>query len=549
MSARTLLWLLPASLVASLCACGSREAATDLDLITTACTGTAPLDGVTHLSFRVSGPDMAPREHLGTVRWAPEDVPEVPAGRARVLEVRGYVGSPGAHPVSVALGRSAPFDVPESGTGRVAVRVFLRRVGEFAAANVASNPTGCAVPGTQRAGHTATALPDGRVLVAGGYLDVGDGTTKGLGSAEVFDPHEGTFSPAPDVGVRAFHTATLLPDGRVLLAGGDTGASGIRPSDAGVADAGGPLEGPFDAGSTGVGSPDAGAMDAGTRIVPESLRSAVLLDVAQGTVSALSLGLPRSHHTAAVDAEGHVLFVGGVNTDGSTVGTAEGFDSALGQGFAVPTPMPRADGRLAVLPDGHTLALVGGSEGGQVQALVPTFSFVDGTFAPQGEGVSLKVPRTGAAVAWLGRALSEGPRLLVAGGQVATGQRARTVAASELLDVGDEGFRGVAAGPNLASRANVCAVALPDGRVLVLGGSRPDEDGIMRAVDQADWVQPEADGASVALSLPPLPQPRWKHTCTVLPDGSVLVVGGVDNSQDASRFPVEALVVMPPPRD
>ncbi|MBJ6761993.1 hypothetical protein JGU66_14555 [Myxococcaceae bacterium JPH2] len=519
MSARTLLWLLPASLVASLCACGSREAATDLDLITTACSGTAPLDGVTHLAFRVSGPDMAPREHIGTVRWAPEDVPEVPAGRARVLEVRGYVGSPGAHPVSVALGRSAPFDVPESGTGRVAVRVFLRRVGEFASANVASNPTGCAVPGTQRAGHTATALPDGRVLVAGGYLDVGDGTTQGLGSAEYFDPREGTFTPAPDVGARAFHTATLLPDGRVLLAGGDTGISGP------------------------------GAPDAGSRIVPESLRSAVLLDVAQDTVSAMTLALPRAHHTAAVDAEGHVLFVGGVNTDGSTVSTAEGFDSAQSQGFAVPTSVPRVDGRLAVLPDGHTVALVGGAEGGRVQARVPTFAFVDGTFAPQGDGPLLQVPRTGAAVAWMGRALSEGPRLLVVGGQVATGQRSRTVAASELLDVGDDGLRGVASGPNLASRANACAVSLPDGRVLVLGGSRPDEDGVMRAVDQADWVQPEADGASVALSLPPLPQPRWRHTCTALPDGSVLVVGGVDDSQGASRFPVEALVVMPPPRD
>ena len=64
--------------------------------------------------------------------------------------------------------------------------------------------------------HTATVLPDGRVLVAGGGA-----YPEPLDSAELRDPVSGTFSPAaPLATARAWHTATLLPDGRVLVAGG-----------------------------------------------------------------------------------------------------------------------------------------------------------------------------------------------------------------------------------------------------------------------------------------------------------------------------------------
>src|SRR5262249_53304457 len=65
--------------------------------------------------------------------------------------------------------------------------------------------------------HTATLLPDGRVLVAGG---IGTGL-QGLGSAELFDPTTGSWSRVPYMAAqRADHTATLLLDGRVLVAGG-----------------------------------------------------------------------------------------------------------------------------------------------------------------------------------------------------------------------------------------------------------------------------------------------------------------------------------------
>ena len=69
-----------------------------------------------------------------------------------------------------------------------------------------------------RISHTATLLADGRVLVAGGYPGEGAPPTA---SMEVFDPAAGAFRSFGSLRVaRADHTATLLPDGRVLVAGG-----------------------------------------------------------------------------------------------------------------------------------------------------------------------------------------------------------------------------------------------------------------------------------------------------------------------------------------
>ena len=66
---------------------------------------------------------------------------------------------------------------------------------------------------TARSSHTATLLPSGNVLVAGGY--------KGLSSAELYDPATGMWTPTADIGAgRYWHTATLLPSGQALVAGG-----------------------------------------------------------------------------------------------------------------------------------------------------------------------------------------------------------------------------------------------------------------------------------------------------------------------------------------
>ena len=65
-------------------------------------------------------------------------------------------------------------------------------------------------------GHTATLLPNGQVLVAGGY-----GNSGYLTSAELYNPATGTWTVTGSLNIaRTWHTATLLPNGQVLVAGG-----------------------------------------------------------------------------------------------------------------------------------------------------------------------------------------------------------------------------------------------------------------------------------------------------------------------------------------
>ena len=72
--------------------------------------------------------------------------------------------------------------------------------------------------------YTQTLLPNGKVLVAGGYeRNCGTPPCPVLSSAELYDPSTSTWSPTGSMSTaRSGHTATLLQNGRVLVAGGDS---------------------------------------------------------------------------------------------------------------------------------------------------------------------------------------------------------------------------------------------------------------------------------------------------------------------------------------
>jgi hypothetical protein len=71
-----------------------------------------------------------------------------------------------------------------------------------------------------RSGHTATLLPNGRVLVAGGFNTSPNGRFNYLSSAEVYTTGAWTVSGSMST-AREAHTATLAPNGKVLVAGGE----------------------------------------------------------------------------------------------------------------------------------------------------------------------------------------------------------------------------------------------------------------------------------------------------------------------------------------
>ncbi|QRK13912.1 hypothetical protein JQX13_33135 [Archangium violaceum] len=452
---------------------------------------------------------MEPVERYVPLDRGTAELPAVPSGPGRVLEVRGYTDLPRAGGRVVALGRSHPFDVPESAdASHPKVRVALRRVGEYVRPGRSKVCVGLSEP---RAGHTATLLEDGRVLLAGGFQVDSRGNDATLSSAELFDPVTGTLEQVQGLGSpRAFHTATRLPDGKVLLAGGEVQS----------------VEGSLPVGHARV------------------------LDVARGTSTEVALKAARSHHGAAVDASGRVLLVGGVGAGGAVVSEAEGYDSSTGQVFSVSTPVPRVGMGVMPVRGGQRIAVVGGSDGTELRPEVLFFSYEGGSFVPVGEDARLREPRRDAALVPFG-----GPeRLLYVGGHDSPDASrpedvlgVRFLPTSEVVSPGDASQ--VTAGPQVFARSELCAVALPDGRVMTLGGLQFTASGPV-SDPHVELLVPGTDGGSTALlGLKPLEQARHQHTCTVLEDGSVLIVGGLDDNGVRRTTLGDLVIYTPVPLD
>ncbi|XHF13486.1 kelch motif-containing protein [Archangium gephyra] len=481
--------------------CGSGEARYEAKLFTDLCRVSPVLQGARYLRFRVTGPEMEPVERYVPVEQGTAELPTVPPGKGRVLEVRGYTDLPRSGGRVVALGRSQSFEVPESaGAARPTVRVALRPVDAYMRPGTTQGT--CVSLAEPRAAHTATLLEDGRVLLAGGFQSSSGGADTTVASAELFDPVTGTVARVPSLETqRAFHTATRLPGGKVLLAGGEVeSVEGALP-----------------------------------------VRSAQVLDVAQGTSTAVELKAARSQHAAAVDSGGRVLLVGGVGAGGAVVAEAEGYDPATGQVFSVSTPVPRVGMAAMPVQDGRRIAVVGGSDGTSLRPEVLFFSYEGGSFVPVGEGARLREPRRDAALVPFG-----GPeQLMYAGGYDSPGhvEEARFLASSELVSPGTAAQ--VSAGPQVFARSGLCAVALPDGRVMTLGGLRYSA-GSFVSDSHVELLVPGKDGAAPALlGLKPLERQRQQHSCTVLQDGSVLIAGGLDDN-GFQRTTLDDLVIYTP---
>ena len=499
-----------AASLAFVSACQEQGAAPQLQLITTSCGGSSPLEGVTHLRLRVTGEGLsAPIERVTPVNIRPEDVPSVPPGAGRMLEVRGYTGEPTSAGKVVSVGRSGPFEMPAEGAPAEPVRVVLRRVEVFVPMEDAARPGTCLELTEPRAGHTATLLPDGQVLLAGGFRLAGAGGIETLSSVELIDPMARTQTFVQDVGLggarRAFHTASLTLDGRVALIGGE--------------------------------------VQSATAATP--LRSVAVFNPATRDVQQFNLAEPRTRHAAAVDIAGRVLLVGGTGQGGAVLATPEGVEPAAGKSFPVPTPLPRVGVSVAVLPDSQRLVVAGGSDGARLVREVQVFAFNGTTFAPTVAGLQLRQGRQSGALA----PYEVEGKLLVLGGYNTAGvpePTSRPIALTEILDFTGE-TPSVAVGPNTVARAAICAQSLGDGRVLAVGGQSPGA-GRLVSTGIVELITPTPNPTGGVLGKEPV-TPRYLHTCTVLPDGSVLVTGGLDSSAEPARIASGPLVFMPIPRD
>ena len=289
---------------------------------------------------------------------------------------------------------------------------------------------------TDRTGHTATLLPDGTVLVAGGYAVAADGTSITTASVEVFDPVTGTFSPGGALTTaREGHSATVLPDGRVLMTGGGTAFT-----------------------------------NDGFAIHVSS--SAELFDPRTGTSAPTgSLHTERTGHSATLLPDGRVLVAGGGNDFGEPL-TAELFDPKTATfEVAGKATSPHRFGAAPLLADGRVfLPAPWGSElydpKGQSPSSPPTSATPS---TPRGvPGAFRSVEGTAQRTGHTATLLADG-RILVAGG---SGPDGAALATAEIFDPGSGTFSPT--GSMVVAREYGVATRLPDGRVLIAGGGPSD---------------------------------------------------------------------------
>lgn len=308
---------------------------------------------------------------------------------------------------------------------------------------------------TGRDSATATLLKDGRVLVAGGMPE-----SDSVASAELYDPKTGKFTPTGSMNAaRNGAAASLLSDGRVLITGG-MGTTGMAIATAhrgGLDGAGGPV-----VAMTG----------------PDNLNSAELYNPATGKFTRTgSMSISRRGHTSTLLSDGRVLIAGGAESsaggDSPALDTAELYDPATGKFTATGKMTSGHDTHTAtLLQDGRVLIAGGLDQGMQVAAKAEIYDPGTGTFKATGS-------LTHAVESHTATLLANG-QVLVAGGYELTyeansgGWQVKSMgalASAELYDPATGEFGE--AGSMTTARTGHTATLLLDGRVLIAGGVDP----------------------------------------------------------------------------
>ena len=322
-----------------------------------------------------------------------------------------------------------------------------------------------------RYGHTATMLADGRVLIAGGMEEERNPTA----SAEVFDSATKTFTEVASMNTkRVGHTATMLADGRVLITGG-------------------------------------------SRVIfyESSLASAEIFDPATGRFTPTGeMRAARLASRALLLPDGKVLVTGGQAKDGAKIASAEIFDPQTGAFTSIRNMnTPRSDHTMTLLQNGKVL-IAGGASGVSmgrevVTATAEIYDPATGEFSPTGDMSVVRYKHSATL-------LPDG-KVLILGGSNALLARGMYPSA-EIYDPVTGRFSLV--GNMLTSRYKIrdAVALLKDGKVIVTGGGPRVE-----IFDPVTGLFSAVEGS--------VGSPRYYSTATLLASGEVLIAGGYSNSR------------------
>ena len=324
--------------------------------------------------------------------------------------------------------------------------------------------------------HTATLLNDGTVLIAGGS----DGNTP-LASAELFDPAAGNFAPTGSLAAARYHaTATRLVNGKVLIVGG------------------------FDANG-------------------QALASAELYDPAAKTfVSAGATAAPRGLHTATLLKNGNVLVAGGlVSLTGTDTATTEIFDSTSGA-FSPTGSMGSARfGHAAVLLNSGNVLVAGGGDFVRGNSSVEIFNPSTGTFAPA-------TAMTSGRAGFTAMLLLNGKVFIAGGDHIEATVNTTTRSTAELFDPTTGLFTSL--GEMTAAREGHTATLRGDGTVLIIAGDHVIFTGSTTRVGAFPHTTASTElfdpGTGGFIADESLQVERTNHTATLLKNGKLLIAGG-----------------------
>ncbi len=391
---------------------------------------------------------------------------------------------------------------------------------------------------TDRFAARATLLPDGKVLITGGSLPVPTLATQA--SAEIYDPSTGIFSPTtgPMNAAREFHTATLLQDGTVLIVGGYDNNNANSPV-LNTAELYDPSTKSFTLltytmskarfGHTATLLPNGDVLIAGGLntfdIFHDVLDQAELYDPQTKNFHLIRSGgmiEARTDHTATLLPNGiDVLIAGGQGNGGNYLNSAELYDISRGTTTRVdPMTVSRSTHTATLLPDGKVL-IAGGQDGSHVFRSAELFDPATLTFTATGSMAGDRIWHTATL-------LSDG-RVLVAGGFGRRSDGSNGILASAELYCPDSGVFNPT-GSLETARTGHTATPLHDGTVLIAGGYDSVHG---KYLNTAELYNPVTGLYTTINSV--MPRTRAHHTATLLHDGRVLLIGG-DNEQYPSSL-------------
>lgn len=365
-------------------------------------------------------------------------------------------------------------------------------------------------------GRAATALlRTGKVLVAGGY-----GNTGAIATAELYDPATGVWSAAGTMSTaRSYSTATVLTSGKVLVAGG-LSATGY------VADA--ELYDPTSNTWSAAGSLSMGRILSAAVLLPSGsvlfiggagqsgyASNADLYDPTTNSwTQTTSLAIPQLVSSATLLRDGTVLVIGGESSSGLAVGKAWRFDPSTASWTAVnPLGIARVDHATTLLPDGRILTIGGYSAAGEL-AVVEVYD-------PSTSAWTTTGPLSGPRRLSTATLLPSG-KVLIAGGV----QNLTALSSVEIYDTRVASWSN--GGSFTPARQFHTSSLLPSGQVLVTGGF----DQSYNILRDTRLYDPTLD---TWIAAPQLLYSRVYHSATLVSSGKLLIAGG-PGSRTAETF-------------